>query len=260
MEPQPTTEGEILFQKYLISQGHAGLFEFEQPCPGKKRVVDYTLTHAGKKCLFDVKDFAPDIFPVGEAVGAYSFDPYPRIREKIEQGREKFKEYKGLPCGLVLRNTGNFHVSLEDTSIMLGAMYGDAGISIPIGKLAGSAPAVSTFLGRGKMIRPKWKTPQNTTISALITLRHVNVGQMKLSAYIKRHPELGRDLEKILQLDLAELGIDLEDRQLGVIVWENGFATAPFPRELFQGKYDVRWGIVGDSQQMIFRGEGLTEL
>ncbi len=107
------------------------------------------------------------------------------------------------------------------------------------------------------MIRPKMVKPQNTTISALIALRHVNVGQMKLDAYIAAHQEIEWTPEKILALDFASLGIDLDDRRLGVIIYENAVATIPFPRELFRGKFDLRYGVVNNSQEVVFRGEGL---
>ena len=35
---------------------------------------------------------------------------------------------------------------------------------------------------------------------------------------------------------------DYEERQLGVIVWENVFADIPFPENAFCGLYDEHWG------------------
>jgi hypothetical protein len=39
------------------------------------------------------------------------------------------------------------------------------------------------------MIQPNWSRPQNTTISALITLRHVGVGSKIFGKFVKKYPE-----------------------------------------------------------------------
>jgi hypothetical protein len=101
-------------------------YEFEKEFPGKKKRPDYTVTRNGV-FLFDVKDVDP-YMPLGFA----AYDPYPRIREKIEEGREKLKQFKEFPCSLVLKNNGNTFVHLESVDIMLGSMYGDSGFTFPV--------------------------------------------------------------------------------------------------------------------------------
>ena len=91
----PRTPGEIAFEKYLNFQ-HIP-FDFEKEHLGKSKRPDFTIEWEGRPIVFDVKDFdPPDSFPRG--FGA--FDPYPPIREKIAEGRKKFKEYKEYCCGL----------------------------------------------------------------------------------------------------------------------------------------------------------------
>jgi hypothetical protein len=102
MSDSNRTEGEKLFERYLASQSLP--FEFEKEQVGKSKRPDYSIVWNGKPVLLDVKDFdAPENVPRG--FGA--FDPYPRIREKIEQGREKFKQFKEVCCAVVLCNLGN---------------------------------------------------------------------------------------------------------------------------------------------------------
>lgn len=91
--PVPTTVGELLFQNYLDGMRYP--YEFEKEFPGKSKRPDYTVTK-NSVFLFDVKDFER-YMPLG---GGF-YDPYPRIREKIEEGREKFKEFKEYPCSLL---------------------------------------------------------------------------------------------------------------------------------------------------------------
>jgi hypothetical protein len=143
----PTTAGELLFQEYLDAMHYP--YEFETEFPGKSNRPGYTITKNGL-ALFDVKDFEP-YTPLGH--GAY--DPYVRIREKIDAGRRKFKQFKEYSCSIVLRNNGNALVNAERAEMMLGAMYGDAGFTMPIHTKTGTASGDPTaaFLGRGKMFR-----------------------------------------------------------------------------------------------------------
>lgn len=116
------TEGERVFESYLESQGLH--FDFEKEHAGKSKRPDYTIEWNDKTVVFDVKDFEPPEY-IGTGPGA--FNPYSRIREKIEQGRDKFKQFKEFCCALVLYNPGNPSVHLQHEDIMLGAMYGDSG-------------------------------------------------------------------------------------------------------------------------------------
>jgi hypothetical protein len=165
--PVPTTAGELLFRDYLEAMKYP--YEFEKEFPGKAKRPDFTVTKNGV-FLFDVKDFEPYTPP---GFGAY--DPYPRIREKIEEGREEFKQFKEFPCSLVLYNKGNVFVHLESVDIMLGSMYGDSGFTFPVDTKLGrkAGPLKRAFLGRGKMVRPN--RTQNTTFGSDVAVVAVGV-------------------------------------------------------------------------------------
>jgi len=197
------TAGEMRFEQYLESQGLR--FEFEKEHAGKSKHPDYKVEWKAKPVILDVKDFDPP----AELGGFRYFDPYRKIREKINQVRDQFKQFKDFPCGLVLCNLGTPDVDLENAAIMLGAMYDDAGFTFPVVRGKGDETQIKhAFLEHGKMIRAHRKTPQNTTISALITLTRIR-------------PHYQR-----------------------VIVWHNAFARIPFPEDLFCGPYDTHFGIV----------------
>src|SRR6266446_1210829 len=180
------TKGEILFEQYLDAQGLP--FEFEKQHAGKSRRPDYTIEWESRTVVFDVKDFDP---PGRIATGFGQFDPYTPIREKINQGRDKFKQYKEYCCGLVLHNAGQPLVSLHHPDIMLGAMYGDSGLTFPVdtGTGVGDASELKrAFLGRGKMIRPNWSEPQNTTISAVISVVRIQPHYLQLLDLVRENP------------------------------------------------------------------------
>lgn len=219
------TEGELLFEQYLSSEGI--LFEFEQVQNGKSKVPDYHITRQGVSYFFDVKDFAR----AQPGRGVMTFDPYAAIREKVNQGCRKFKEYKSYCCGLVLHNLGNPFVDLESTRIIMGAMYGNAAYSIPFNPEASEFDVdrmQPTFTVGGKMMNPKQTGVQNTTISALITLTRFYSDE--------RVPRL--------------------------IVWHNLVARIPFPRDLFNGRYDAHVALspvsLGNVKpEVVFRGADL---
>src|SRR5205814_9519383 len=139
--------------------------------------------------LFDVKEFKDEEF-IPPLAGAFAIEPYGRIREKINHVRPQFRHFKDKPCCLVLYTRDPF-VRLIEPHVVLGAMYGDLGFTTVWDLTTGSPIPNSTrraFLHSGKMFRSESHQPQNRTISALISLRHV------------------------------------ENGKLGVIVWENYFA------------------------------------
>jgi|SRR6185436_4205254 len=245
--PKPTTPGELAFEAYLKSQGIN--FEFESLPDGKTRPPDFTLNH-GRDYFLDVKDFEPKNDPVGP--GPRFFDPYKRIRKKIAKATEKFREYDGESCVLVLYNKGDPLVDIWSDYTVLGAMYGDAALRIPFNVQTGTAndeKAEPTFHGPGKMIQPGWKQPVNTRISALISLRFVQTGRARYLRLASVDPS-------VRQIG-AYLDFDPQEQHVGVIVWENCFAQIPFPRDLFCGEYDEIYGVVDDRQPRVFAGRGI---
>jgi hypothetical protein len=217
------TVSELLFEQYLVSQGITA-FEFEKVWPGIPTHPDYTFKHDEIDYVFDVKEFKDEEF-VPPAAGAFAIEPYGRIRAKINRARSQFKYFKDKPCCLVLYTLDPF-VRLTEPHVVLSAMYGDLGFTTYWDLTTGSIVPNSThraFLHNGKMFRFESRQPQNQTISALITLRHT------------------------------------KNAQLGVIVWENHLARIPFPRSVFCGPNDERWGKDGDEIKRLFVGSAMIE-
>lgn len=123
---------EVLFERYLTEQGLT--FEFEKKYAGKSRLVDYTVAIDGRDFLIEVKQFEQKDYPFPKS--ATYVDPHRPIRAKIEQAKEKFQEYAEFPCCLVMYNNNAF-VMAADPHAVLGAMYGEIGIQMPV--LAGRA-------------------------------------------------------------------------------------------------------------------------
>lgn len=248
------TAGEIVFEEYLATQQLS--FEFEKQHDGKTKRPDYTIGWQDENLIVDVKDF--DSPP--NAGGFSAFDPYTNIREKIEQGRDKFKQFKKFSCGLVLYNAGGGIVLLHEEDIMLGSMYGDSGFTFPVNTSTGvgdSSKMERAFLQRGKMLRPNWKYPQNTTISAVITLSQIRPHYLAMLDIMEEHPDMSpTELEGHARQVIPFFD---PNRQIPrVIVWHNAVARIPFPEDLFRGPYDSHLGVIkqddGIFQRVTYRG------
>jgi hypothetical protein len=247
------TEGERQFERYLDSMRYS--HEFEKPYANRVKKPDYTITTQGTVFLADVKDF-DQYLPRSKFM---QMDVHFRIREKIQAGYKKFKEYKDFPCCVVLQNNGNVHVFSEDAHIVLGAMYGTIALQVPIYLGDGLSPANPP--------EPRWAFTQdaqmtvtkNTTISALVSLRRIKVGRRKLRRIWKEIPNISVE-ESIEVASQRFPNFDPEEEQLGVIVWENAFARLPLSREVFNGPLDERWGLESGHIQNIFVGTLLSEI
>jgi hypothetical protein len=240
--PKDKMFSESLFEEYLTLQGMSN-FEFEKEWEAIPTHPDYTVYHNDKVYIFDVKEFEVQPPPTG-----LSFrDPYARIREKINNVSNQFKYFKDKPCCLVLYSDDPM-VEVYNGLIVLSAMYGDFALSVPFipEKRAFSDGGTQRFAYRGKMFRLESCRSQNTTISALISLRHVPIGQI--------HSRL-RDAGGSSVPEQPHFSID--EKQPAVIVWENDLARIQFPRDLFCGCYDERWGKDGDVVARVFAGEGV---
>jgi len=263
--PHPArTAGETAFEGYLQSQGLAD-FVHEKQFPGKSKHPDYSFTFAGTELLFEVKDLEGDPLPLyrdpsnpDAPVMRFGFwDPHAGVRQKIDDAREKFRAFKDYPCSLVL--FARSLALLHDPKVMFGAMHGDVGIEMQVDPDAGGAvpgTAREVFGPGGRMTRPHWKAPQNTTINAVIAMRHVKIGEMRFA-----HRHLSRFSEDELIHHLADdVDFDKGEVGLGVVIYENEDAAHPLPRDLFKGRFDERWATIAGGVRRIYAGEGAMEL
>lgn len=266
--PVRKTKSEMLFEGYLRARGYSEV-EFEPVIAGTGKRPDYRITGLGQDLFVEVKEFRG--VPSDFKLGTHCVDPYPPLREKIGAGRKKFKDLKRHCCCLVLHNVDKPLVHL-DWRHVYGAMLGNLGFSVPI-RLQGRPESVDdairhVFMSGGKMIREskgRPVEPQNQTISAILVLGRVPVGQRLFWGDIRRREAARKapfDLDEILaEIELA-VGTDrdLRRRPLRVVVHENPFARIPLDPGLFRGSYDERYGGADDRIQRLYLGEALSSL
>lgn len=253
---------ELLFEEYA-DEYKLGTLEYEPEYPRASKRIDYRLNHGGQWLWFEVKEFSDDLTLIGSGGGA--FDPHVGIRGKIGKAAEKFRDYDNECCSLVLFNERLNLVDICTPRIVLGAMLGSVGFRVPYNPAtdAFDGPVQDNiFMDGGKLIHPHIKTPQNTTISAVIALERFTVGQTELQIAVERKE---RAEQRSLSLDehLAMLDANREAygrRVLRTIVYENPHARKPLPRDIFTGPFDERWGQDGDVIKQIFIGPELKAL
>ena len=237
------TRGESLFADYLVWRNID--FRYEPILGHAGGPPDFAIAWRGVDCFIDVKDREnvdegsvfpdpllveiPDEFPEVEP-------PYRWLRSKIEKIRVKFAGLKGNPCGLAVYAATGLNDDLEEPDFMLGAMLGDAEMSSDHNEIY--------FTRNGKMVDPSGR-PRNTTISGLLTIRTLLIGDAR-----RRHSRKTGALD--WEFDAAE-------RRIGIIVWDNPFATVRFPADLFTGAFDEHWVRDGNCMRRSFCGDGLSE-
>jgi excisionase family DNA binding protein len=247
------TVSELLFEDYL-DKYKLGVPDREPTIPGKSRKIDYRLPFKGQALWFEVKEFAENVRLLNGSHGAY--DPYIGIRKKIDEASKKFREYHGECCSLVLYNRNINLVNICTPSIVLGAMLGNVSWRIPMDFQKGieTGPPSKVFADGGKLIHPHTKAPRNTTISAVIALEKLAVGQREFRVVLTRKElEENRRFswEEFLEF-LQNQGDTYHRTVLRVLVYENPYARRRLPSNIFAGPFDERWGPV-DNQPHIDR-------
>lgn len=245
---QAKTASEKLFETYLRDRG-INDFEHEPDIIGTSKRPDYCVLINEARAFFEVKEFEP-----GEVVqGVFSFDPYPPIREKINDAQKQLKALKGNMCSIVLANPHGAFVHLNDM-IVFGAMLGNMGITMPFDPKTNSFDASrtrKTFLSGGKMIRHQAGipiAPQNTTISAICVLTSLAEGSRRLGIRIKKwERETGqkRTLDQVWHMANEAQGTEADGSiyRFRLVIYENPYAVAPLSESFGTGPFDERFGV-----------------
>jgi len=245
------TPGEQAFEQYLTEQGIA--FEYEPPLSFTRKRVDYGIDHPTYgQIYFEVKDIEASPF---EGAGSFfQFNPYEPIRTHIDAGKDKFKDFPDKLCALVLYSEAP-GVRLMEPYVMLGAMYGNFGFTIPFNPESGTADSSqieSKFLvGEGKMVRPTLH--RNTRIAALISLVRYHTFAKEAVRYVRTDD--GRTGEERWDDAISGRAGISQEPTLCCTVWENATANLRLPQDIFRGPMDAWWTRDGDAQVLSFVGE-----
>lgn len=261
-------ESERLFELCLRAAGF-GDFAHEPDLPGTTRRPDYMVTLGEQQLLFEVKEFRATAKDAALSGGC--FDPYPPLREKINAAAKKFKDLDGYCCNLVLYNQEKPLVFL-DWEHIYGAMLGNLGFQVPVSLTGEPVPpeaqVARVFTSGGKMHHEadgKPVAPKNQTISSVIVVQHLAVGQERFGSHCRQvERSSGRKLgdDEFLRLldDAKGTPHDPEIRQLRVVVHENPYARIPIPEAVFLGPWDERYGGRDGQIQRVFAGEEVLGL
>jgi hypothetical protein len=244
------TLSEQIFERYLELNGYPQP-EFEPALTQTTRRPDYRIPLGSMKLLLEVKEFnlSKEDTDRFSRPGGGAYDPYVRIRQKIDDARKKFSGITDQVCCLVLFNQEKPLVDLG-WQMIYGAMLGPIAVSIPFNPSIGkfdSSKAKDIFSGKGKC-----GPNQNTTLSAILVLEPLLLGERRFRCHLnKLRSEMGDHKStwtEIFELERAERERALgTDRDPGLIQWrivvhENPWASNPLDRALFCSRFDERYG------------------
>ena len=257
---------ELLFEQYLSEQG-LGKADHEPDFPGARKRIDYRLLHEGKRLWFEVKEFADDLKlfagqKPGEVRGG-AYDPYENIRLKIDRAKEKFREYKGECCSLVLFNERANLVDISVPDVVLGAMLGNIQFNVPLDLETGEkvGPTTKTFGRGGKITVFRDGIAQNTTISAVIALERLHNGQREQRIrFAKEELQQGHPFSWEERFERRKSLPPDEEIVLRTIICDNPHAANPLPRDIFRGQFDERWSHVDGKIAPTYIGDRLMDL
>ena len=258
------TVSERAFEEYLSRHGLVARYE-ELPA-GITMPCDYSLDLGGKTIRFDVKEWESQ-----PPTSGY-FDPYAPIRQKIQAGKKKFKQYKGRgePCVLVLCHFGRQLILLDPLAIF-GAMCGDFGWVIPCDTAHGVADtnrAERAFLEGGRMVHhaPDGSVRlRNTSISAIAVLGSLDIRSRRLRIeYRRRKLAAGRPMsieEGLAICEELDQQLEPRDPEVRLAVYDNPVPPAvPLPEQFPSGPYDERYGWYGVRFLRTYVGAGLASI
>jgi len=262
---------EELFEHYLDNNGYEGLWEYEAPVKGQEKKPDYILDWQGGQVFFEVKETQAQ--ELSQEVARF-FDPYKKVRAKIDKARPQFRSLAAHNCSLVLHNVDDPDVCVDPLHV-LAAMLGNLGFSEDINLETGQVIEGSfqnIFMradrnsGRngGKMLNPDTGKPRNTRIGSIIIVEiyrdRAQLREAGRRIVIERESELGRGLtppERIgITAEVLRRHNNICRDVVRVVVVENPFAQNALPDGLFRGEYDERWRWNPDTAMAmcVFRG------
>lgn len=226
------THSEVLFKTYLEARGIGP--DYEPDVPGKTKRPDFRVQYGGQSVWFEVKEFDdPAVRPTS------GFSPVPAIREKIDQARKKYKEYKADCCGLVLHNCKSIYRSTELEAVLSAAFGESFGLEAPPDE-----PFRFRFYGSSKL-----SEGHNTSISAIIILQHYEVDERGIGIWndLQDQQSRGEKLPPNASIEAAarmqdQPGVITHANSVRAIVLENPYARIRLPDGLFNGPLDKRWG------------------
>jgi hypothetical protein len=233
---------EQIFEAYLRSLSLN--FVYEPKIDTRNRRPDYQVDLDRHAIWFEIKEFRrPKIAPRG------SFDPTRPIKEKIDQARKKFKEFKDSCCVLVLHGCESIYRNPMLPSVV-SAAFGEYVILEPAcGQTVRDEPMRFRFHG-GAKLRPD----SNTTLSAIVLLQHFQLESRWTAAYhrVRRRIADGEPVGPLAYaLELQDMiddpnAIEFKD-SVRAIVLENPYCRFALPSSLPSGPLDQRWGLTSDS-------------
>lgn len=240
MQKNRRDPGELLFERYLSTQGYA--YEFE-PDLGIQTNPDYVVSHGAARIICEVKSFDQQAPSAGKSISYRTMEEVLRpVRNQISSAARQLKPLAGagMPLVVVLTNPRDCRVPLSPVEVM-SAMYGDL---TAVGVLG---PAGVTEDMRQVADRNGKLSNQHGYISAVVVVRVRRHADAWAESWLEQHrgdfPNTNDRREAFVRaMDQAPTG---EDASVDVFETVSSSA-ARLPRSIFAGSMDNWWRPTSD--------------
>lgn len=175
-----------MFEAYLTERG-IDVPEHE-PDLGVGVRPEYLVEHAGDRCLIEVKEFAPESWPIKDAKVKHSFSQgeiLKPIRGQIHQAARKLRRTTelGYPLVVVLTDPKSAMFGLLRPIEIIAAMVGDLQFQIPVSSIGPMGSATLTA-GRNGELRH-----DHPYISAVMVIHERSVDEHVAHTFITNSPQ-----------------------------------------------------------------------
>lgn len=233
--------GELLFERYFEERGYEQLANERNFGSGKR--PDSLLRAGIHEIVAEVKSFEPRPIAMPPTPGGMARTDLDTVRNTIKKAAGQLKGIQGYPLVIVLTNPMNAFVGLAPSDV-IQAMYGNFEY---------------TFTADGQQ---QWRTgghgrlrvnePDGTIrgfhehVSAIAIVQEVHAEDASITRWLQQHSDEYPNL-----IEAVARAFDQPGSAQGSIVRADVFETVsetarPLPRDIFNGPYDTRWGIVGE--------------
>lgn len=233
------TAGEEMFEAYLVEHGQD--VPEHEPDLGVTKRPDYVIERDGRKCVCEVKEFAPDTSSLPGAGTMTSAEVVLKpIRSQIREAARQLKPLasSGLPLVVVITNPHGAWVETNPEHVIY-AMYGDPAVRFNVNTATGAAEGDPLFVvDRNGKLRG-----DHQYVSALTFVRHRRRVSDFYDELAAATAHLSQD-DRVAAIVAAEDGARLpEGSYHSVDVFRTLSPTAvPLPEVFFDGPHDRLFG------------------
>ncbi len=178
------TAGDEMFEAYLVERGYD--VPEHEPALGVRVRPEYLVELDGARCLTEVKEFAPDAWPLNRGSGTYSQqETLKPIRGQIHEAARKLREARalGYPLVVVLTDPHRSMSGLFGSQEIVAAMAGDLAVRVPVSARGPVGPTELAATRNGELRN------DHPYVSAVVVIRERSESEHFAETFVTHSPD-----------------------------------------------------------------------